>query len=87
MSLHVSVAFASDNDLSCVISTPTITRGSDFKIAPSKMGDLHKWIFEYKKHEVIVEITLEENLGAKAVIEFALSPWSGLFRHGRGVVG
>jgi len=57
-----------DNDLSCVISTPSITRGSDFKIEPSKMGELHKWIFRYKKHEIIVEITLKEDLGAKAEI-------------------
>lgn len=57
-----------DNDLSCVISTPSITRGSDFKIEASKMGDLHKWIFRHKKHEVIIEISLKEDLGAKAEI-------------------
>lgn len=57
-----------DLDLACVISTPSITRGSDFKIEASKMGDLHKWIFRHKKHELIVEITLKENLGAKAEI-------------------
>lgn len=57
-----------DSDLACVISTPSITRGSDFKIEPSKMGDLHKWVFRYKKHELIVEITLKEDLGAKAEI-------------------
>lgn len=57
-----------DNDLSCVISTPSITRGSDFTIEPSKMGDQHKWIFRHKKHELLVEITLKEDLGAKAEI-------------------
>lgn len=57
-----------DLDLACVISTPSITRGSDFKIEPSKMGDLHKWIFRYKKHELLVEITLKEDIGAKAEI-------------------
>ncbi len=57
-----------DNDLACVISTPSITRGSDFNIEPSKMGDLHRWIFRYKKYEIILEITLKENLGAKAEI-------------------
>jgi flagellar motor switch protein FliN/FliY len=57
-----------DSDLSCVISTPSITRGSDFKIEASKMGDLCKWIFRHKKHELIVEISLKEDLGAKAEI-------------------
>ncbi|RJQ76709.1 MAG: flagellar motor switch protein FliN [Desulfobacteraceae bacterium] len=57
-----------DNDLACVISTPSITRGSDFKIEPSKMGELHRWIFRHQKHEIIVEITLKEDIGAKAEI-------------------
>jgi flagellar motor switch protein FliN len=57
-----------DNDLACVISTPSITRGSDFKIEQSKMGDLHKWIFRYKKQEIIIEVTLKEDIGAKAEI-------------------
>jgi len=57
-----------DLDLTCVISTPSITCGSDFKIEPSKMGDLHKWIFRHKKYELLVEITLKEDLGAKAEI-------------------
>ena len=29
-----------DNDLACVISTPSITRGSDFKIEPGKILNL-----------------------------------------------
>ena len=57
-----------DIELACVISTPSITRGSDFKIEPSKMGDLNRWIFRHKKHEVIVEISLKEDIGAKAEI-------------------
>lgn len=57
-----------DADLACVISTPSITRGSDFNIEPSKMGDLNRWIFRHKKHEIIVEISLKEDLGAKAEI-------------------
>lgn len=58
-----------DADLACVISTPHITRGSDFKIEPSKMGELHQWIFRHNKHEILIEITLKEDLGAKAEIE------------------
>ncbi len=57
-----------DLDLSCVISTPSITRGSDFRVEASKMGEQLKSIFRYKKHELIVEITLKEDLGAKAEI-------------------
>lgn len=55
-----------DADLACIISTPSITRGSDFKIEPSKMGDLQNWVFRYKKHEILIEISLKEDLGAKA---------------------
>ncbi len=57
-----------DNDLACVISTPSITRGSDFRIDPSKMGDLNRWIFRHKTHEIIIEISLKEDIGAKAEI-------------------
>lgn len=57
-----------DADLACVISTPSITRGSDFKIEPSKMGDLHRWVFRHQKQELIVEITLKEDIGARAEI-------------------
>ena len=57
-----------DSDLACVISTPSITRGSDFKIEASKMGDLNRWIFRHKKHEIIVEISLKEDIGAKREI-------------------
>jgi len=57
-----------DSDLACVISTPSITRGSDFKIEASKMGDLNQWIFRHKKHEIIVEISLKEDIGAKREI-------------------
>lgn len=55
-----------DADLACIISTPSITRGSDFKIEPSKMGDMYNWVFRYKNHEILVEITLKEDIGAKA---------------------
>jgi flagellar motor switch protein FliN len=57
-----------DSDLACIISTPSITRGSDFSVEPSKTGELHKWIFRNKKHEIVVEISLKEDIGAKAEI-------------------
>jgi flagellar motor switch protein FliN len=52
-------------DLSCVISTPAITRGSDFKIEPSAMGLTHTWVYRHKDHELMIDIALEEDLGAK----------------------
>ena len=55
-----------DSDLACIISTPSITRGSDFKIESSKMGDRHQWVFRYNKHEIIIEISLKEDIGSKA---------------------
>jgi len=55
-------------DLSCVISTPSITRGSDFKIEPSKMGITHQWVFRHQAHEIVIEIAIEEDLGAKVAI-------------------
>jgi flagellar motor switch protein FliN len=62
-----------DSDLACVISTPSITRGSDFKIEPSRMGDLFQWIFRCKSgqvsHELIIEISLKEDVGARAEID------------------
>jgi CheY-specific phosphatase CheX len=38
-----------NSDLACVISTPSITHGSDFRIDPSKMGERHQWVFRCKK--------------------------------------
>ena len=54
-----------DSDLSCVISTPSITRGSDFKIEPSRIGPVHQWIFRHKTHELLIEVSLKEDIGAK----------------------
>jgi CheY-specific phosphatase CheX len=62
-----------DSDLACVISTPSITRGSDFKIEPSRMGDMFQWVFRCKSgqtvHELIIEISLKEDIGARAEID------------------
>ena len=52
-------------DLSCVISTPSITRGSDFKIEPSQMDITHQWVYRHQTHEIIIDIAIEEDLGAK----------------------
>ncbi len=57
-----------DADLACVISTPSITRGSDFRIETTNLGDFHQWVYRYDRYELIVEISLKEDLGAKADI-------------------
>ena len=54
-----------NTDLTCVISTPAITRGSDFKIEASKAGITHQWVFRHQTHEVLIDIAVEEDLGAK----------------------
>lgn len=54
-----------NSDLTCVISTPSITRGSDFKIEASKAGITHQWVFRHQRHEIIIDIAIEEDLGAK----------------------
>jgi flagellar motor switch protein FliN/FliY len=62
-----------DSDLACVISTPSITRGSDFKIEPSRIGDLYQWVFRCKtgknSYELLLEISLKEDIGARSEIE------------------
>ncbi len=55
-------------DLSCVISTPNITRGSDFKIQASEMAITHQWVFRHQDHEILIDLAVEEDLGAKVVI-------------------
>ncbi len=57
-----------DADLSCVISTPSLTRGSDFTIEPGKMGEMHQWIYRHKNYDILIEISLKEDLGAKVQI-------------------
>lgn len=52
-------------DMTCVISTPNITRGSDFKIESSKVGITHQWVFRHQSHEILIDIAIEEDLGAK----------------------
>jgi flagellar motor switch protein FliN len=52
-------------ELACVISTPAITRGSDFKIESSKIGEHQQWVYRHKTHELLIEINLKEDLGAK----------------------
>lgn len=57
-----------DASLDCVISTPSITHGTDFKVKSTNMGESHQWIYRCQENEIIVEISLKEDLGAKASI-------------------
>lgn len=57
-----------DLDLQCVISTPSITRGSDFKIEPNKIGPVHQYVFRHKQYELLIEVTLKEDLGSKIIV-------------------
>ena len=54
-----------DAELACVISTPAITRGSDFRIESGKVGEYHQWIYRHKTYEILIEIDIKEDLGAK----------------------
>jgi flagellar motor switch protein FliN len=62
-----------DLGLACVISTPSITRGRDFKIEPSKIGEIHQWVFRHKTgklgYDLMIEISLREDIGARAEID------------------
>jgi flagellar motor switch protein FliN len=57
-----------DADLACVISTPSITRGSDFKIKHSKIGKDFQWVYRHKEYELLIELSIKEDIGSKVEI-------------------
>jgi flagellar motor switch protein FliN len=57
-----------DADLGCVISTPSITRGTDFKVKHSKVGEDFQWIYRHKEHELLIELSIKEDIGSKVQI-------------------
>jgi flagellar motor switch protein FliN len=57
-----------DADLGCVISTPSITHGSDFKIKSSKIGQDFEWVYRHKEHELLIELSVKEDIGSKVQI-------------------
>jgi flagellar motor switch protein FliN len=57
-----------DADLGCVISTPSITRGSDFKIKHSKIGQDFEWVYRHGEHELLIELSIKEDIGSKVEI-------------------
>lgn len=62
-----------DAGLTCVISTPSITSGSDFKIDPVDIAPPLKYAFRHQDHHVRVEFCAKEVIGAKEDIMSVLS--------------
>lgn len=54
-----------DVGLTCVISTPSITSGSDFKIDPVDIAPPVKSTFRHQDDYVLVELCAKEEIGAK----------------------
>lgn len=54
-----------DAGLACVISTPSITSGSDFKIDPMDIASPVKFVYRHDTHIVLVELCVKEEIGAK----------------------
>ncbi len=62
-----------DVGLTCVISTPSITSGSDFKIDPVDIAPPVKFAFRHQDETVLVELCAKEEIGAKEDIMSDLS--------------
>jgi flagellar motor switch protein FliN len=62
-----------DGGLTCVISTPSITSGSDFKIDPVDIAPPVKFSFRHQDEFVLVELCIKEEIGAKEDIMSDLS--------------
>ena len=54
-----------DAGLACVISTPSITSGSDFKIDPVDIAPPVKFHFRHDTHNILLELSVKEDIGAK----------------------
>ncbi len=50
--------------LACVISTPSITRGTDFKINPADAASVQRIGFKHDKYFVLVDVAAKEEAGA-----------------------
>ena len=62
-----------DQGLTCVISTPSITSGSDFKIDPINIAQPISFVFKHAEEIVHVELCVKEEIGAKEDIKSDLS--------------
>ncbi|WP_319524792.1 flagellar motor switch protein FliN [uncultured Desulfosarcina sp.] len=62
-----------DQGLTCVISTPSITSGSDFKIDPIDIAPPISFVYKHDEEIVHVELCVKEEIGAKDDIKSDLS--------------
>jgi flagellar motor switch protein FliN len=62
-----------DQGLTCVISTPSITSGSDFKIDPVDIAPPIRFAYRHDAELVLVELCAKEEIGAKEDILSDLS--------------
>ncbi len=62
-----------DSGLTCVISTPSITLGTDFKIDPVNIGKPLKMSFRHDDDHLLVELCAKEEIGSKEDIMSELS--------------
>lgn len=62
-----------DAGLTCVVSTPSITSGSDFKIDPVDIAPPVRFVFRHEQEIVQVELCAKEEIGAKEDIMSDLS--------------
>ena len=62
-----------DSGLTCVISTPSITQGSDFKIDPVDIAPPLKMNYRRGEDYVLIELCVKEDIGAKEDIMSKLS--------------
>jgi len=62
-----------DQGLTCVISTPSITSGSDFKIDPIDIAPPMSFVYKHAEEIVHVELCVKEEIGAKEDIKSDLS--------------
>jgi len=62
-----------DAGLTCIISTPSITSGSNFKIDPVDIAPPLKYTFRQKDEYVLVELCAREEIGSKQDIMSNLS--------------
>ena len=54
-----------DADLACVISTPSLTSGSNFKIDPVDIAPPLNFTFRHQDEYILVELCAREEIGAK----------------------
>ena len=58
-----------DAGLSCVLSTPSITNGSDFKVTPSNVIKPERFLFSHNDHIIIVEAGVKNDTPQPAPAE------------------